>query len=298
MIRDAVRDVSQDYDDLMAQLPRERNSQVDLLEVCCPKDSGLANMMEKRGGTAARIGLHNHDLGTRNGLQGALDMAEQLQPLFMWVSCVSLPCGPFSPIQTLFKEMTEDQLRRSQLRQKKARKLIKGGIEMVRRQIERGGDIAWEWPDNNKGWHEPSVKKLDGCMVGVKTPDTGEPMRKQWRIVTTFKAMKEALNIRCNRQHQHAECLGHGRATSSGFYPEDMCHRMVKTILAPAFLSDEETASRILGLQDEPLLTSKLEVPDRKRAEALIHRLHVRAGHHSNEVLASVLRSLGYTMRW
>ena len=109
----------------------ENAPQVDLLEVCCPSNSGLASMMEKRGGSSARIGLHNYDLGAKDGLRGALDMADQLHPQFMWIST---PCGPFSPIQTLFNERSEEQRRRSMQRQKKGRKLIKAGVEMAYRQ--------------------------------------------------------------------------------------------------------------------------------------------------------------------
>ena len=105
---------------------------------------------------------------------------------------------------------------------------------------------------------------LDGCMVGVRTPDTGEPMRKQWRIVTTSREMKEALSVRCNHQHQHAECLGHGRATASGFYPEEICRRIVRCILSPSRCTDDETMAWILGLQEEPVLSAKLEGPERK----------------------------------
>ena len=97
--------------------------------------------------------------------------------------------------------------------------------------------MAWEWPSNNGGWKEPEVKKfmnymakqgilyttlLDGCMMGVTTPDTGEAMKKQWRIVTTCPCLKRALSIRCDKSHGHAECLGHGRALSSGFYSAKM----------------------------------------------------------------------------
>ena len=122
-------------------------------------------------------------------------------------------------------------------------------------------------------------------MVGVKTPDTGEPMRKHWRIVTTSRPMREALNVRCNHQHRHAACIGHGRATSSGFYPEEMCQRTVQCVLCPGSLKENEVENWLLGLQDEPLLSAKLEGPERKRAETLIHRLHVRAGHPSNKLL-------------
>ena len=49
----------------------------------------------------------------------------------------------------------------------------------------------------------------------------------------------------------------------------------------------------VYGLQEEPLLQGKLSPEDRKKATALVHRLHVRAGHPSNKLLANVLRARG-----
>ena len=153
-IRESVSGTFQDYDEVLAQLPRTHPSQVDLMEIGCPANSGLSWKMSQHGGVSARVGLHNHDLSTKYGLNGALAMAERLRPRFMWIST---PCGPFSPIQALFKEKPEIQKEKSLKRQRRARKIIRSAVQLALQQIERGGDLGWEWPAN---WHEPEVRKL------------------------------------------------------------------------------------------------------------------------------------------
>lgn len=92
-------------------------------------------------------------------------MIQRHRPRLLWIS---LPSTPYSPIQSLFNENTEEQLAKSLDRKRKARKLIRNGIKAARLQVDLGGDVAWEWPGNNGGWHLPtgnarlSISGLDG----------------------------------------------------------------------------------------------------------------------------------------
>ena len=304
-ITESMKGVTADIDEVMADIPKAIPNAIDLLEVCCPQDSKLAEAVRERGGHAERIGLRNFDLGTKDGVTGALAQAEALHPRYMWIST---PCGPFSPIQTLFNEATDDAKRKSGYKKKRARKVIRAATQLAYAQIARGDHVSWEWPSNNGGWREPEVKKLmdfmarqgilyttllDGCMMGVKAPDKDVPMKKQWRIVTTCPCLKRSLSVRCDKSHEHAECLGHARALSSGFYPVKLCKAIAQTVLTSGHESAKLVEDWVYGLQEEPLLQGKLSSEDRKRATALVHRLHVRAGHPSNKLLANVLRARG-----
>lgn len=82
-------------------------------------------------------------------------MIQRHRPRLLWIS---LPCGPYSPILSLFNENTEEQLAKSLDRKRKARKLIRNGIKAARLQVDLGGDVAWEWPGNNGGWHLPEMR--------------------------------------------------------------------------------------------------------------------------------------------
>ena len=104
-------------------------------------------MRERRGGTSARIGLHNYDLATKRGVEGALKLAAELQPRFMWIST---PCGPFSPIQALFNEKTESQKEKSLQRQERARKVIKSGVQLALQQLAVGEILDGSGPPTIK----------------------------------------------------------------------------------------------------------------------------------------------------
>lgn len=50
--------------------PEDHPRQLDLMELCCEKDSLLSSCMEKSGGTSFRAGLHNgFDLMTEHGTE-------------------------------------------------------------------------------------------------------------------------------------------------------------------------------------------------------------------------------------
>ena len=85
--------------------PEDRQRPLDLMELCCEKDSLLSTCMEKSGGTAFRAGLHNgFDLMTESGTELASAAVYRLRPKLLWVS---FPCGPTSPIQAL-NEVTDE----------------------------------------------------------------------------------------------------------------------------------------------------------------------------------------------
>ena len=109
-ITESMKGVTADIDEAMAEIPKAVPNGIDLLEVCCPGDSRLSEAVRERGGQAGRVGLHNFDLCTKDGVDGALAQAQALHPRYMWIST---PCGPFSPIQALFNEATDDAKRKS-----------------------------------------------------------------------------------------------------------------------------------------------------------------------------------------
>lgn len=117
-------------------------------------------------------------------------------------------------------------------------------------QVNRGGDYAWEWPHQNDAWvfrevkemfqelktqNKSHVARLDGCQVGVIAVDSGKPMLKPWKIVSSSEIMTRALSMRCSKNHEHVECLGHNRALQSGFYPQKMCRLISKVVLGRKF---------------------------------------------------------------
>ena len=300
-----VNDIAEALDELYV-----RKIEPEIMEVCCPPDSKLVQTFLNQGRSGIRIGLPAIDLSTKKGAEELNNMVEKLEPDLLWFS---LPCGPYSPIQTIFNEDTPEKLQKSLERKRKSRKLINNGIGAARLQLQGGREIAWEWPLSNQGWKLPCVRQLfkelamdgnlytalvDGRAYGLQS-ERGMPIRKPWKIQTTIRALARALSRRCPGHLQHDECLGGHRAKESGFYPQAMCDVICKAMrewkcgldqevfpLYPVF--DTKTLEKERPKDYEPLSDE-----EKKIVLKTIDKLHRRTGHPSNTALAGTLRHRG-----
>lgn len=170
--------------------------QIDLMEVCCPPDSRLSQTFLDNSRKAIRVGLPAHDLSRSKDTDEVIKMIHRHRPKVLWIS---LPCGPYSPIQHLFNETTPEQQAALLLKKKRSRKLIRNALPLVRAQLEEGGQVCWEWPSNNGGWKLPELKVLHdlmnqfkeahhahvhGCAYGVKNA-MGVHLKKPWKVLCT-----------------------------------------------------------------------------------------------------------------
>ncbi|CAJ1404942.1 unnamed protein product [Effrenium voratum] len=287
MLIGAAENYVEDLEEIYHLMPQENQNRVDLMEVCGPAESALSGTFEKKGAKIFRVGLPDYDMSTRVGFQKVREERWRLKPRMMRMS---LPCGPYSPIQQVFNEKSEEQWFKSMMQKKKSRRMIRHGLQLVRDQVLDGGDYAWEWPRVNGGWCLPEargffeemeaqgklyVAKLDGCTVGVKS-ETGRPMKKPWTIKTSLIGLANALRRRCPGDHD--ERLGGGRAEKSGYYPRQM-HSEFETY--PVLEAKEQVAS------------TEMTKDERKKAAVLLDRLHRRTGHPSNRALAACLKHRG-----
>ena len=289
-------------------------SSVELMEICCPPDSRLVQTFLDRGHGALRIGLPAIDLSTKKGLEEVKAMIDKWRPKVAWIS---LPCGPFSPIQELFNENDPDKLARSLLRKKRARRLIANGLAVAEYQIQCGGEIGWEWPANNRGWnlrevhafweklaasHNLHTARVDGCAYGLRNA-AGEFLRKPWKINTTSPVLAQALHRLCPGRecHYHAECLGGKTARDSGFYPQAMCDVIQKAVSTMVLHLEEgvfplypvfDTKDMMADLEKKAQVAPLTEA-ERKSSLRVVERLHRKTGHPSNAALAGCLRNRG-----
>ena len=304
-------DLKHAHEDLVEILGTLKVDRCNLLEVCCAPDSRLTEKVRSKGGTAFRVGFENDmDLSTVRGFERAQQFAEQLQPEWMWLS---LPCGPNSPIQNM-NQKSPEQIRSLRKKKLNSKKIIRNGVKLAQDQLNRGGHVVWEWPRTNFGWGDPELKKLlhamasegllhvamlDGCQVGVVAADTGEAMLKPWKLVTSSSHMKHTLSLRCPGDHVHAECLGHGRAHASAFYPDKMC-----SIISQVILEHSRTSLHVLTNEAEPILAVQetAEGPvteaELKHMKDTVRKLHVRCGHPTNRALVNMLRARGVDHRF
>lgn len=306
-MEDFVFEATQCYDDLQVG-----PQQVELMEICCPPDSRLAETFLQKHHGALRIGLPAFDLSTKSGLAEAKKMMGKHRPRLAWFS---LPCGPYSPIQTLFNENTEEKLQKSLDRKKKSRHLIYNGLELAEYQLELGGELAWEWPLTNLGWRLKRVRKffeklqtggklhairVDGCAYGLKS-SKGEFLRKPWRILTTAAPLAAVLERKCPGGHQHGECLGGKEARDSGFYPQAMCD-VIQKVSHEMFSQVDQTVFPSLypvfdtdSLRDDVVkeTVQPLEDKEKKMALRMLEKLHRKTGHPSNAALSQCLKNRG-----
>ena len=62
----------------------------------------------------------------------------------------------------------------------------------------------------------------DGCMVGMKSRDSGMRLKKPWKIATTLRELAEGLDQRlCIKDHLHGNTEWKETALTA-YYPEEM----------------------------------------------------------------------------
>jgi hypothetical protein len=129
----------------------------------------------------------------------------------------------------------EEYRRKLERRRRESRKILKNFMRVAEAVSSKGGRIAYEWPRHATGWKLPELLKFigdfglytvdcDGCAFGMQS-DSGEPLLKQWRIVTNCGRLAKALAVkRC----QHPSEFRHGEISGSvspktASYPMAMC---------------------------------------------------------------------------
>jgi len=102
-----------------------------------------------------------------------------------------------------------------------------------------GGTISFEWPRYCLGWTQQSVLDfiakfdmssvlIDGCAFGMN--HKGEPIKKQWRIITDHKRLLDGLAPWiCSKDHKHREISG-GITPKSAYYNSLMCHVILNAV--------------------------------------------------------------------
>eukprot|EP00435_Cladocopium_sp_Y103_P026888 s2772_g6.t1 len=272
--------------------------QLDLMELCCEKDSLLSTYMEKSGGTAFRAGLHNgFDLMTEHGTQLAIAAVKKLKPKLLWVS---FPCGPTSPVQAL-NELTEEGRRKSRERIRRSRKLVRNGIRVMEAQVLEDGQIVQEWPRYNRAWKFPEVidfwqalgvraswedVMLDGCCYGLQVPEGF--LKKPWCLRCSKAGAFSSLARQCAGHHKHVPTMGGNRTKHSAFYTPRLCQAVCH-----AYLQDQRAGFAFGAMEvDREGLKSMTDQELQHLAQSVL-KLHRLCGHPSNRALMKTLAARG-----
>ena len=297
----------------------------DLVEVACSPTSTLTATFEANGYQCLRV---NYNLDTKAGTDALkTTLSKAPTPKLVWIS---LPCTTLSSLQNL-TERTPEQLAKFQKRRGQDLRRADEVSSSLDPVLHAGGDIGWEWPTRaTSGWRSGAIARLrrlcrkhrrhlyevrvDGCAYGLEW--RGEPLLKQWTILTTSKQMWLELCRRCPGNHSHAECRGPA-AQASSYYPVQLCkavlramkHQWLHDDLNLTYLTekhilqvDENMLEYPENLEEEnvfALSRTKLNLeiaPTGKKLEAvkqLMMRVHRASGHSGFSNLQALLKARG-----
>ena len=225
--------------DTMKAFDTVTNRRVDLVEICTPLDSRLSNEVERKGGTAIRLGCHNgYDLSTRAGFLASAKVLRENKPRN---AHLSPPCFPWSQFQNL-NQRTPEQREELHAKRVVGRRIFKHLEKLAQIQLyEVGGDLSGEQPWTASSWKEPAWARIarmaggrfrvDGCRYGMKHPDSGKLLQKGWGFFATHPGIRRLIAKTCNHSpEQH--CPIEGKITAStAEYPKALCRQFVLGLL-------------------------------------------------------------------
>ena len=212
---------------------------------------------------------------------------------------MSFPCGPTSAVQAL-NERTEVGKLRSQYRKRHARKVIRGGLQVLKAHLRQGGELAWEWPRFNKAWRLPEVQDFlltlrdegrafetlaDGCMFGLKGKEG--LIKKPWRFMSTKEDALRCLDFQCDGSHFHEPCLG-TNAKNSAFYTPKLC-----AMAARSLLQDDGLIGGIVPAPPDQEVLNDLTPQELEHLMQSALKLHRLCGHPNARAMQKLLRARG-----
>ncbi|CAK0906464.1 unnamed protein product [Prorocentrum cordatum] len=214
-----------------------RRGRFDLLEVCAPPTSRLAQAVHDQGGLAVRAGVHyGFDMSTKTGVHRLVPWIRQHRPRRI---VASPPCAADCELQTWNQKTPED---REGLRKKaqQARRIQHGRETVMSIGLQHpGAEIDLEQPQRSQSWSRSDALKrireqtcetlVTDCAYGRKCPRSGRLLPKVWRICSTDPELQRSVGKRCSNRpgrhdnREHGAILSGKIVASTAFYPEAMC---------------------------------------------------------------------------
>ena len=285
---------------------RPMNGQRVVWEIYCNGSSRVAEMAELYGMATERFGLDTgwdfDDPSHRAELHHRL-RDEAPDEVFL-----APTCGPWSQMQNLAARTLEQQEALHELRQWHHDVHLDFVKTIYLHQLDNGRHAHLEQPAFALSWKTRSLKSLprwwsqfDQCMYGcmcLHTDGRWLPTRKSTVVLTSKKAMYEALNLRCDGQHEHCALEGTapGLGRRTAFMEDYQPH--LASIIAGALLIDEKPQQweHALAVGERRQLTGemiKLRAVHAQETVRVVQRLHRNLGHPSTEQLLLLLESRG-----
>ena len=176
------------------------------------------------------------------------------------------------------------------------------------KQLSGGRHATLEQPKDALSWKTQALRTLPGritdfsqCRYGAQCLDTDgqwRPVLKNTRLLTTKKAVQEAMSLQCKHDHQH--CHLEGSAAGYGVrtrYMEDYQPGLAATLAAALSLPETpQSWENVYATTEEKEVTGslvRLQASTRQEAIRTVQKLHRNLGHPSKEALTELLAARG-----
>ena len=148
----------------------------------------------------------------------------------------------YSQLQNLLqglRQVDKEALKRYQQKKKQAKILLAFAVEVAEICRSIGTIFVLEHPLAASSWTTPELTKLlehedvnisrtDQCMFGLRGT-SGELQRKRTGFGSNSLLINQALEVQCNKEHQHEHIIGGHRSRQAQKYPEALIHLILKT---------------------------------------------------------------------
>ena len=220
--------------------------QLDLLEVYAYPNSNLTDTAIACGLRAKRFTREDGDLSTTSGRVKLLTEILLFRPKHVWLAP---DCKPWSAWNRFNAQRSVSGFHRVCQEQENSQVHIKLCNLIAKIQLAEDRHIHIENPWTSGLWKQRALEeflqvslpaRLDQCMLGLKHPNSQDPMEKKTRVQTSSRTMWETLDNRiCDHTHQHAHIAGRGNhkghvvqvSSFAGMYPRTFAKVIVKGLL-------------------------------------------------------------------
>ncbi|CAK0793306.1 unnamed protein product [Prorocentrum cordatum] len=210
-----------------------------MVEACTREDSNLGQVCYERGYHFERLGLFNdYEISKPQGYHKAKFLLNE-KSLKILVS--TPPCGQWSIMQKI-NQRNEQQKENLRKKRVKSHRIFENNKRLTEHQVlNLHGSALAEQPHNSRSWQKTCWRELhkilpyevivDGCACGLRAPDTGELMKKRWKLLTNDKRIWVALQpLQCRGDHYHEEIESSLRIEAYGAYPKMLCRRILRAL--------------------------------------------------------------------
>ena len=255
-------------------------SPIDVMEVYAYPNSELTKVAQECGLRVQRFTLEDGDLSTSAGRTELLLRILLFEPKHIWLAP---ECAPWSPWNRFNSAHSVQGLRQVQWKQQNSRTHLKLCNLIGKLQVSAGRHVHLENPWPSGIWEQKELRefmqisvaaRMDQCMLGLKHPDSHDPMQKRTRVQTTSRAMLAELDDRlCDQQHEHQPIAGNCKwkghtiqvSKFAGIYPRKFAKAIVKGIIKSKEGPIEMPIYHVNELDDEEQKSNPEPEPKRQK---------------------------------